>query len=368
MKRKFIPVAEPDLRGNELKYLTRCIKTNWISSNGGYVSEFADKFAKYCGVKYGVSVSSGTAALHLALAAIGVGAGDEVLMPGLTFVATANAVLYCGGKPVFVESDAKTWCLDPRDIEKKITKKTKAIIPVHLYGHPAEMNSILRIAKKHNLAVIEDAAEAHGALYHGKRVGGFGEIACFSFFGNKTITTGEGGMIVTGSQELAEKVRYLRDGGRDRSINAYYHTELGYNYALTNLQAAVGVAQLERINTFITRKRKIASIYKKEFNGFDRLVFSPEAAGVKNTYWMSSVVLTEKNNITRDHLIEDLSNKGIQTRPFFYPLHKLPYIKLKTKLPIAEYLANNGINLPSGVTLTDDDVFYVAKTLKEILS
>jgi perosamine synthetase len=366
-KNKFIPVTEPDLRGNELKYVTDCIKTNWISSNGSYVTEFGEKFSRYCDVKYGVPVSNGTTALHLALLTLGIGPGDEVLVPGLTFVATANAVLYVGAKPVFLESDAETWCLDSDDIENKITKHTKAIIPVHLYGHPAEMDSILRIAGKYNLYVIEDAAEAHGALYNGKKVGSFGHVACFSFFGNKTITTGEGGMVITNNKQIVEKLIYLRDGARNKLVNNYFHTELGYNYALTNLQAAVGVAQLERIGVFISKKRKIASIYRRAFRNYDKLDFSPQTKGVNSTFWMSSVVLRKNVGITRDYLIEKLAKFGIQTRPFFYPLHKLPYINDKVKLPVTEYLAENGLNLPSGVTLKKEDIGYIADTIKKIL-
>jgi len=365
--KKRIPVADPDLSGNELKYVTNCIKSGWISSNGPYVAEFGEKFARYCGVTYGIPVSNGTTALHLALLALGIGNGDEVLVPSLTFVATANAVLYTGAKPVFLEADKDTWCLDPTDIERKITSKTKAIIPVHLYGHPADMDSITRIADKYGISVIEDAAEAHGALYHEKKVGSFGKIACFSFFGNKTITMGEGGIVLTNDNTLAQRVKYLRDGARDRSVNRYYHTELGYNYALTNLQAAVGLAQLEKIDEFISKKRKIAQIYRNGFINYDKVVFSPEQKGIKSTYWMSSIVLGDKNKISRDSLIEKLKNAGIETRPFFDPLHSLPYINSKVKLPVVDYLAGHGLNLPSGVKLTEDDIKYIVKTVKEIL-
>jgi len=366
--RKKIPIAEPDLKGNELKYVTKCIRTNWISSNGSYVPEFGEKFAKYCGVKHGIPVSNGTVALHLALLAFDIGPGDEVLIPGLTFAATANAVLYVGAKPVFLEVDRFNWCLDPKGIEKKISKRTKAIIPVHLYGHPVNMPAIMKIARKYKIFVIEDAAEAHGALVNGKKVGSFGEMSCFSFFGNKTITTGEGGMVVTNDKKLAEKVKYLRDGARDRAVSLYYHAQLGYNYALTNLQAAVGLAQLERINKFISRKRKIAEVYKKTFKGFDKIEFSPEEKWARSTYWMSSIVLTDKSKASRDRLIHRLSEANIETRPFFYPIYKLPYINHKIRLPVVDYLASNGLNLPSGVTLTEKEALYVARTVMNILS
>ncbi len=369
IKHKFIPVAAPDLKGNELKYVTECIETEWISSNGRFVPLFEEKFAHFAGKKYGISVSNGTTALHLALLAAGIGKGDEVIVPTLTFVATANTVLYTGAKPVFVDSEASNWCIDPNILEKKITMKTKAIIPVHLYGHPADMVRIMRIARKYKLTVIEDAAEAHGALVSGKRVGSFGHINCFSFFGNKTMTTGEGGMVVTNDEKTAKTIKFLRDGGRDRSKNLYYHTVLAYNYAMTNLQAAVGVAQLERVNDFISKKRKIAKWYKKEFKNIDLLEVSPELKGYKSNYWMFSIVLKPTAKISRDQLIRKLKERGIETRPFFCPMHTLPYMRTNEKFPVAERLANNGINLPSGISLTKSEVKYITscviKSLKQ---
>lgn len=364
---EFIPVAAPDLKGNELKYVTECIKTEWISSNGRFVPLFEEKFARFAGKKFGVSTSNGTVALHLAVLAAGVGKGDEVIVPDLTFVATANAVLYTGARPVFADSEMSSWCIDPVEIEKKITKKTKAIIPVHLYGHPANMVEIMKLAKKYNLFVIEDAAEAHGATIGGKPVGSFGDANVFSFFGNKTMTTGEGGMIVTDNESVAKQIKFLRDGGRDRSKNAYYHTVLGYNYAMTNLQAAVGVAQLERINKFISRKREIAATYREAFRDVKSVEFSPEVSGVESNYWMSSIVLKRKNKIGRDELMAELKDRGIETRPFFHPMHQIPYMKTNEKFPVAKYLAKNGLNLPSGTKLTKQEVLYVAKNVREIL-
>lgn len=365
--KKMIPVAAPDLTGNELKYVTECIKTEWVSSNGSFVPLFEKKFAHFAQKKFGISTSSGTTALHLALLAAGVGKGDEVIIPTLTFVATANTVLYTGAKPIFVDSEYSTWCMDPKDVEKKINKRTKAIIPVHLYGHPANMSAIMTLAKKYRLVVIEDAAEAHGALFAGRCVGSFGHINCFSFFGNKTMTTGEGGMVVTDDEEVAKKIKYLGEGGRDRTKNVYYHTVLGYNYAMTNLQAAVGVAQLERIREFVSRKRKIAMLYKKEFKNVDLIEVSPEVKGAKSNYWMFSIVLKNKVKISRDDLIVKLQSNGIETRPFFHPMHQIPYMKTKEKFPVAEFLAANGLNLPSGVKLTEKEIIYIVKKVKKIL-
>jgi perosamine synthetase len=365
-KNRFIPVAAPDLSGNELKYVSECIKTEWISSNGRFVPLFESKFAKFVDKKFGISTSNGTTALHLALLSVGVGQGDEVIIPDLTFVATANAVLYTGAKPIFIDSERASWCMDPGKIEKNITKRTKAIIPVHLYGHPANMFEIMEIACKHNLIVIEDAAEAHGALVGNRNVGSFGVVNVFSFFGNKTITTGEGGMLVTDDEGIMKRAKLLRDGGRDRTKNAYFHTVLGYNYAMTNLQAAVGVAQLERIDEFISKKRKIASQYKKLFKN-SPVDFSPELKGFKSNYWMSSIVLRNSVKITRDEMILRLQKRGIETRPFFVPMHNIPYMKTNLDMPVAEGLAQNGINLPSGTKMSLDDVGYVAEKVIELL-
>jgi len=257
--RKFIPIAEPLFEGNELKYLTDCIESGWVSSAGKYVQQFENEFGEYIGCKYGVAVHTGTAALHLALAALGVGPGDEVVIPTLTFAATANAVLYTGAKPILVDVEEETWNLDPDLIEKNITEQTKAIIPVHLYGFPCDMDKILEIAEKYNVNIVEDAAEAHGAEYKGKKVGGIGTVGCFSFFANKIITSGEGGICVCNESDIVEKIETLRDHGMKKD-KKYWHDEVGFNYRMTNLQAAVCVAQLERINTFINKNSKNAKL------------------------------------------------------------------------------------------------------------
>ena len=277
MDLKFIPVAEPLLGARELELVTDCVTTGWISSLGKYIPQFEQEFSAYCASKYGVATSNGTTALHLALVTIGVGPGDEVLIPDLTFVATANAVSYTGARPVMVDVDPHTWQMDAKDIEKRITPATKAIIPVHLYGHPCDMDPIMEIARRHQLLVIEDAAEAHGALYRGRRVGGIGDMGCFSFYANKIITTGEGGIIVTNNKEWADKASWLRDHGMSKE-RRYYHPVIGFNYRMTNLQAAVGVAQMEKIDSFIARKRELAAAYNERLAGVAGIGLPPEAA------------------------------------------------------------------------------------------
>lgn len=360
-----IPVAEPSLSDEELKNVIEAVKSGWISSKGEFISRFEKDFASFVGVKYGISTSSGTTALHLALEAIGVKKGDEIIVPTLTFVATANVVKYCNAKPVFVDSHPDYWCIDPEKIEEKITRNTKAIIPVHLYGHPADMDAIMDIAADHDLYVIEDAAEAHGAEYKGKRVGSIGDIGCFSFYGNKTITTGEGGMCVTNNEELAEKMNLLKNHGMDPK-RRYWYDVIGYNYRMTNLQAAVGVAQLNKIEKFIEIKRKNAELYNSLLREIDGITLPPEMSWAKNVYWMYSILIDEeKFGINRDKLMKELEKEGIETRPFFYPMHTLPPHFRKEKYPVAEFLSKRGINLPSAVTLKKEEVEYICQKIKE---
>jgi len=331
------------------------------------VEEFEQEFAKFCGTKYACVVCNGTAALHLALEALGVGEGDEVIVPSFTFVATVNAVTYTGATPVFVDSENDTWNINPELIKEKISPRTRAIIPVHIFGHPANMDPILEIADRHGLHVVEDAAEAHGAFYKNRKTGSMGKIGCFSLYGNKIITTGEGGITVTSDASLAERMAFLRGqamAGRRR----YYHPEIGYNYRLTNVQAAMGLAQLERINEFIDKKRKIAHWYNESLKDVKGITLPLEASWAKNVYWMYSILLN--NEKERDELAKRLKRKGIDTRPFFYPVHLMPPYKSRLRLPVAERISKVGINLPSGVTLKKKDVIFVAesvkKTLKEI--
>lgn len=362
-----IPVAEPNLSGNELKYVKDCIETGWISSIGEYVKKFEEGFSKYCGTKYGIAVANGTVALHLALEALGIKKGDEVIIPALTFVATANAVKYTGAKPIFIDSEPRTWNMNPAKIEEKISSKTKAIIPVHLYGHPCDMDRIKEIAEKHNLAIIEDAAEAHGAEYKGKKVGSLSTISCFSFYGNKILTSGEGGMCLTNDERLAEKIGQLKDHGMSKE-RRYYHPQLGYNYRLTNIQAAIGLAQLEKIEKTIETKRKNAKLYNSLLKDVKGITLPIEEPWAKNVYWMYSILVEKGYKLKRDELMTKLKNEGIDTRPFFIPLHKMPYLNEGLKLPVAESLSEKGMNLPSSTKLTKEQIEFISDALKKLNS
>lgn len=357
-----IPVYEPVLGGNEKKYVLDCLESNWISSLGKYVTEFEEKFSGFCGRKFGVSVANGTVALQLALIALGVKEGDEVIVPDLTFVATANAVSYTGAKPVFVDSESDTWNIDPGKIEEKITKKTKAIVPVHLFGHPCDMDPIMDIAKDHGLFVIEDAAEAHGAEYKGRKVGGFGHVSCFSFYGNKIITTGEGGMCITNDEALAKEMQFLKDHGMS-SEKRYWHSKMGFNLRMTNIQAAIGVAQLEQIEKFIEIKRKNAKLYNGLLKDVNGIGLPPEMPWAKSVYWMYSILVNEGYGSTRDELMAKLKEKKVDSRPFFYPMHQLPIYKSDKPYPVADKLSANGLNLPSSAKLSKEDVERVCKVI-----
>lgn len=341
-KTHFIPVAEPDLKGNELKYLTDAFLSTWISSRGEYLDRFEIEFSKYCGVKQGIAVSNGTVAIHLALLALGIGLGDEVIVPDLTFAATINTVLHANATPVIVDVEEDAWTIDPDKIEAAITPKTKAIIPVHVYGQPCDMDKIMAIAKKYNLYVIEDAAEAHGAEFDGKKVGSFGDISTFSFFANKVITTGEGGMCVTNNEALADKMRTLRDHGMSKT-KRYWHKEVGYNYRMTNLQAAIGCAQLERIESIISERASLETYYKSIFTDKD-LIWQKDIHRRKRTVWLVSLL-----SDNRDEMAKSLNAKGIDTRSFFYPLSAMDIYKpyCKTRCEVSEKLSKLGFNLPT---------------------
>uniref|UniRef100_N2ANX4 Perosamine synthetase n=1 Tax=Eubacterium plexicaudatum ASF492 TaxID=1235802 RepID=N2ANX4_9FIRM len=363
-----ISIANPVFNGNEKKYLMECIDTGWVSANGHFVDEFERKFADFCGCRYAISCANGTVSLHLILMALGIGPGDEVIMPVLTYIATANAVRYCGAVPVFVDSEEKTFNINPKKIEEKITERTKAIMPVHLYGLPANMEEIMEIADRYGIAVVEDAAEAHGAECETGKVGRFGIASSFSFFGNKIITCGEGGMITTNDRDLYERMKLLKTQAVSPE-KKYWHVEVGYNYRMTNMQAAVGLGQLENIDWHLEQRRKIADLYKKYLSGYnDYLRFQEEPKNYKSVYWMNNVILKDTVLKERDTVIEDMENMGIEMRVVFYPLHIMPpYYNKKAVFPVAEKLAARGISLPSHAGLQKEDVKYICDSLVQCL-
>ena len=365
--KRMISVAEPELGDEELTNVIEAVNSGWVSSKGRFIPEFENNFSKYIGVKHGIAVSNGTAALHLALVASGIGPKDEVIVPDLTFAATINAVLYTGARPVIVDVNPDYWCIDPEEIEQAITPKTKAIIPVHLYGHSCDMTPILEIAEKRSLCIIEDAAEAIGAEYKNKKVGSFGLTSCFSFYGNKVITTGEGGMCLTDDDELVNKMRILRDHGMNPD-KKYWHDVVGFNYRMTNLQAAIGVAQIRKIGRFLEKKRNIAKLYAETLSGLDGVTLHPQMPWAKCAYWLYSIIIKEKI-IARNNLIQKLAAEGIESRPFFYPLHEMPPYKemVSRDYPSSARLSQTGLSLPSSVKLSDNDILYVAQMLRKIL-
>jgi perosamine synthetase len=365
---KIIPVCEPTLGGNEMKYVADCIETNWISSAGKYITRFEDQFARKCGAKHGVACANGTVALHLALATMGIGPGDEVILPTFTMIATMNAVTYTGASPVLIDSELGTWNMDVTQLESKITPRTKAIMPVHTYGHPVDMDPVLEIARKHNLYVIDDAAEAHGAEYKGRKIGSLGDATCFSFYANKIITTGEGGMVLTNSDEVAKIARNLRDHAFSEERH-FWHKYLGYNYRMTNLQAAVGLAQTERFAELIECRRNNAMIYNALLKDVPGLTLPPEASNVKNVFWMYGVMVQPEFGVNRDELRERLAKRGIETRAFFVPMHLQPIYYEKyghERHPRAEELCAKGFYFPSSSSLTREEIEFIAGVVKQI--
>ena len=349
------PVAIPNLGGNEFKYLTDAFLSTWISSTGSYIDKFEGMFSSYSDCEYGVTVSNGTVALHVALVALGIGKGDEVIIPDLTFAATINAVLHANATPVIVDIEDQSWCIDPKEIEKSITSKTKAIIPVHLYGQVCDMDKIMSLAKQYNLKVIEDCAEAHGAMFKGNKVGSFGDIGCFSFYGNKVITTGEGGMCVTNSSKLNDKLRLFRDHGMSKS-RRYYHEVVGFNYRMTNLQAAIGLAQLERIDEIHTNRFSYEKLYRKIMSN-SNLEFQQDLKNRKRVVWLVCLLLIKNDNGERDKLITSLKDNGIEARPFFYLLSDMDIYKKysHTLNSSAKKISSCGINLPTYESLMSLD-------------
>lgn len=358
-------VYQPSLTGNEKKYVNECLDSTWISSKGHFINDFERAFASYIGVDFATGVCNGTVALHLAGSALGLGGGDEVIVPSFTYIASANPFLQLGCKIVFCDSLKSTWQMDYDDIRRKITPKTRAIVVVHLYGHPCDMDEIMKIAKEHNLFVIEDCAEAIGSEYKGKKVGSFGDIACFSFFGNKTITCGEGGMVLCNDKELDYRIKHLKGQGVV-SYREYWHDISAYNYRMTNIQAAIGLAQFEQINKFVEKKIKLASWYKEGLKDTP-LIFHDCASNVKHSYWMVSVLA--RNQQEQQDLRKYLLENGIETRPTFPCIHQMPVYNQKyIKLPIAEDISARGINLPSYPALEQNDISYITESIKDYFS
>jgi len=357
-----VPIYQPSLSGNEKKYVNECLDSSWISSRGDFIGRFENEFIKYIGSNHAVSVSNGTVALHLALVTLGIGPGDEVIVPSFTYIASVSTICHAGATPVFVDSLYSSWQIDPAQIRKAITSKTRAIMVVHLYGQPCEMDEIVKIAKEFKLFVIEDCAEAFGSEYNGKRVGTFGDIACFSFYGNKTITTGEGGMVVTNDETLWDRAYHLRMHGLAK-YREYWHDVLGFNYRMTNICAAIGLAQLEKADEKITAKRKLAQKFMEILKEYP-VDFHKEVQGTFHTYWMISILVENRN--VREKLREQLKSDSIETRPTFYPVHTMPMFSQKyQKLPVAEDIGWRGINLPSFPTISDEQLELIAASFRK---
>jgi len=350
---QFIPVSGCDLGGNEEKYLHECIRTNWISSLGKFIQEFESQYSKYINMPYSATCNGGTAALHLALLSLGIGKGDEVIVPSFTFIATINPVLYCGATPVFADIDEITWCLDPKSVEQKITTRTKAIIVVHLYGSPAPMNELKSLTENKDIAIIEDCAEAMGATYEGKAVGSLSDISCQSFYGNKMITCGEGGMVSTRSEKIIESVKAYRDHGMDPN-KRYFHFVMGYNYRMTNIQAAVGLAQFERIDEFLKQRQRIFDGYYSHLKNISGLIMPFSGDNTKQPVnWLFTMLVKDGK---RDSLAEFLNSHRIDTRPVFIPCHTMPYINLKLELPVTQIISDSGLSLPTYTLLKNNDI------------
>ena len=375
-----IPVNEPLLGEHELEYLTECVQTGWISSAGRFIEEFEKNWAAYCGMKYGIAVSNGTTALQVAVGCLDLEPGAEVILPSFTIISCAMAIVEHGLVPVLVDCDSRTWCMDVSQIEARITDRTRAIMPVHIYGHPVDMDPLLELAKKHNLAVIEDAAEAHGAEYLSgrngascswKHCGGMGHLSTFSFYANKLITTGEGGMVLTNDLVLAEKARSLRNLCF-RPERRFFHTELGFNYRMTNMQAALGVAQLERFEQIIAKKRWMGEAYTERLREIPGLQLPVEESWAKQVFWMYGLVLDESRDMDATEFAQRLDKQGVQTRPFFLGMHEQPVFRdrglfIGEQYPVSERIAKQGLYIPSGLALTNEQLEETCNAVKKVL-
>ena len=362
-----IPVCKPDITQEDVEAVTECAKSGWVSGISPYTEEFEANFAKYCCSKYAVATNSGSTALQLALAGYGIGKGDEVIVPDFTMVASPNAVRNVNAKPVFVDCEYDTWNIDPAKISEKVTKKTKAIMPVHIYGHPCYMDAIVRIAEEYNLLVIDDAAEAFGSKFCGHRIGGaMTDATAFSLYANKTITSGEGGMITCNSKEIYERLHWLRAQAFGRGGRHFYHEELGYGFRMAGLVASLGNSQLKRADQYVQARRIHARMYMERLLPLSlqgKLIFPVQKSYAENTYWMFTILVKD-----RDSVITKLAEKGIETRPVFTPMHQQPIYKEKRNYPISEYVGARGINLPSSNILTCEEIEYVCTSLEEVLA
>lgn len=366
-----IPVCEPLVTAHDIELVNDALQSGWISSAGKYLDLFEERWATYCGMPYGIAVSNGSTALDVAVALLNLEPGDEVIMPTFTIISPAQSVVRAGGIPVLIDSTPDSWQMDLSQIESKITSRTRAILVVHIYGHSADMNPILEIARRYNLTVIEDAAEVHGAEYKGKRCGGLADISTFSFYANKLVTTGEGGMVLVRTQELAERARSLRNLCFQKQ-QRFLHDELGYNFRMTNLQAALGVGQLERINQIVDQKRAIAAAYTALLKDIPSLQLPIEKPWAKNVYWVYGIMLDEKLGINAQQMADRLRTAGVDTRPFFLGMHQQPVFHkmglfIDEHYPVAERLAKQGLYIPNGLNLTETQIEFVANAIKENL-
>jgi perosamine synthetase len=365
-----IPVCEPYLADREAEYVRDCVGSTWISSAGKYLSAFEEGFARYCGCDHGITTTSGTTALHLALAARGLGPGDEIIMPAFTIAATVFAALYTGATPVLVDSDPDTWTMRVEEVAAKVGPRTRAILPVHIYGHPCDMDPISELARRHHLWVLEDAAEVHGAEYKGRKCGSLGDAACFSFYANKIISTGEGGMVVTSDAAFAERCRSLKNLAFNRD-RRFLHDAIGFNYRMTNVQAAIGLAQLEKVDEYVARRRRHGASYTALLKNVEGLRLPIERPWARNVYWMYGIVVEDSFGSSRDQLMAGLAERGVETRTFFIPMHEQPVLHQRglfrnEQYSVASDLGRRGLYLPSSTGLSDSDLAYVVDAIRDV--
>jgi len=370
-----VPVAGPWITDKEIEYVTEAVRSAWYGRSNVYHERFEAAFAEYVGRRHALALPSCTSAIHLALACLGIGPGDEVIVPDITWIATSAPITYVGATPVFADIDPETWCISEKSLDACITERTRAVVPVDLYGNMPNWREFLSIARRRGIAVIEDAAQAIGSEYDGRKAGSFGEISVFSFHGTKTLTTGEGGMLVTDDDVLHRRCRFLADHGRDRGERMFWNTEIAYKYKMSAMQAALGLAQLERIDELITRKREIFSWYKARLGGMPDLTLNAEKSMVKNTYWMPTVIMAERLGIRKEYVIEQMKQRWIDCRPFFYPLSSLPAYRQEASAEtasdrneVAYGVSPLGINLPSSLNISEKQVEYACTQFREILS